>query len=168
MKAEDYVHRIGRTGRAGRDGLAVTLAERMDAGMIRRIQQFTTQSMPVATIAGLEPKAQAPKVRRASAPDQRWPPAPRRGDARGPARRGAAIRRARRRSRDPFDRARRARSSAGLRRGRATPFDRAAAGAHDRAGPRAPERAKRREHAALRGARHAAPRAALAASRLSG
>ena len=29
------MHRIGRTGRAGRNGLAVTLAERMDAGMIR-------------------------------------------------------------------------------------------------------------------------------------
>ena len=39
---EDYLHRIGRTGRAGRNGLAVTLAERMDTGMIRRIQQFTT------------------------------------------------------------------------------------------------------------------------------
>ena len=35
MKAEDYVHRIGRTGRAGRAGLAVTLAERRDAGMIQ-------------------------------------------------------------------------------------------------------------------------------------
>ncbi|MFO4987127.1 C-terminal helicase domain-containing protein, partial [Salmonella enterica subsp. enterica serovar 1,4,[5],12:i:-] len=30
MKAEDYTHRIGRTGRAGRDGLAVTLAEIRD------------------------------------------------------------------------------------------------------------------------------------------
>ena len=56
MKAEDYVHRIGRTGRAGRNGLAVTLAERMDAGMIRRIQHFTTQDIPVATVAGLEPQ----------------------------------------------------------------------------------------------------------------
>ena len=64
MKAEDYVHRIGRTGRAGANGLAITLAERMDSGMIRRIQQFTTQSMPVTTIAGLEPKVQAPKMRR--------------------------------------------------------------------------------------------------------
>jgi len=62
MKPEDYVHRIGRTGRAGRDGLAVTLAERMDAGMIRRIQQFTTQSIPAATIAGLEPKSPQPKM----------------------------------------------------------------------------------------------------------
>jgi superfamily II DNA/RNA helicase len=62
MKAEDYVHRIGRTGRAGRNGLAVTLAERMDAGMIRRIQQFTTQNIPVAMVTGLEPKSPEPKM----------------------------------------------------------------------------------------------------------
>ena len=62
MKAEDYVHRIGRTGRAGRNGLAVTLAERADSGMIRRIQQFTTQRIPVATIAGLEPRSPEPRV----------------------------------------------------------------------------------------------------------
>lgn len=62
MKAEDYVHRIGRTGRAGRNGIAVTLAERMDTGMIRRIQQFTTQSIPVSTITGLEPKQPEPRL----------------------------------------------------------------------------------------------------------
>ena len=62
MKAEDYVHRIGRTGRAGRNGLAITLGERMDAGMIRRIQQFTTQNIPVAVIGGLEPKTPEPKM----------------------------------------------------------------------------------------------------------
>jgi superfamily II DNA/RNA helicase len=62
MKAEDYVHRIGRTGRAGRNGLAVTLAERMDVGMIRRIQQFTTQSIPVVAVEGLEPKLPEPRV----------------------------------------------------------------------------------------------------------
>jgi len=56
MKAEDYVHRIGRTGRAGRAGLAVTLAERRDAGMVQRIQRFTTQRIPAAVIAGLEPR----------------------------------------------------------------------------------------------------------------
>jgi superfamily II DNA/RNA helicase len=62
MKAEDYVHRIGRTGRAGRNGLAVTLAERMDTGMIRRIQHFTTQNIPVATIVGLEPRTPEPRA----------------------------------------------------------------------------------------------------------
>jgi superfamily II DNA/RNA helicase len=62
MKPEDYVHRIGRTGRAGRQGLAVTLAERMDSGMIRRIQHFTTQDIPVARIAGLEPQNPEPRL----------------------------------------------------------------------------------------------------------
>ena len=62
MKAEDYVHRIGRTGRAGRSGLAVTLAERGDAGMVRRIQHFTTQRIPVATVSGLEPRKPEPAL----------------------------------------------------------------------------------------------------------
>jgi superfamily II DNA/RNA helicase len=60
MKPEDYVHRIGRTGRAGRDGLAITLAERRDVGMIRRIERFTTQPIDVAVVAGLEPRLPAP------------------------------------------------------------------------------------------------------------
>ena len=62
MKAEDYVHRIGRTGRAGRNGLAITLAERRDVGMIRRIERFTTQPIAVAVVAGLEPKYTAPTM----------------------------------------------------------------------------------------------------------
>jgi superfamily II DNA/RNA helicase len=62
MKAEDYVHRIGRTGRAGRSGLAVTLAERRDVVMIKRIQQFTTQTIPVATVEGLEPRQPEPRI----------------------------------------------------------------------------------------------------------
>ncbi|GCL64967.1 DEAD/DEAH box helicase [Pseudaquabacterium pictum] len=62
MKAEDYVHRIGRTGRAGRSGLAITLAERRDVGMIRRIERFTTQPIAVAVVAGLEPKFTAPSM----------------------------------------------------------------------------------------------------------
>jgi len=62
MKPEDYVHRIGRTGRAGRDGIAVTLAERRDVGMIRRIERFTTQNIAVAVVAGLEPRLPAPSA----------------------------------------------------------------------------------------------------------
>ena len=60
MKEEDYVHRIGRTGRAGRTGLAVTLAERRDSGMIHRIQRYTTQRIPATIIEGLEPKRPEP------------------------------------------------------------------------------------------------------------
>jgi len=56
MNAEDYVHRIGRTGRAGRNGQAVTLVEHREIGMIRRIERFTSQPIPVTTIAGLEPQ----------------------------------------------------------------------------------------------------------------
>jgi superfamily II DNA/RNA helicase len=43
MKAEDYTHRIGRTGRAGRDGLAVTLAEFRDRRKIFDIEAYTRQ-----------------------------------------------------------------------------------------------------------------------------
>ncbi|MCU0870256.1 MAG: DEAD/DEAH box helicase [Burkholderiales bacterium] len=56
ITAEDYVHRIGRTGRAGRTGLAITLAEHDDAHKIRRIERFTTQRIPEAVVEGLEPK----------------------------------------------------------------------------------------------------------------
>ncbi|MEO5882041.1 MAG: DEAD/DEAH box helicase [Caldimonas sp.] len=105
MKPEDYVHRIGRTGRAGVNGLAITLAERMDSGMIRRIQQFTTQSMPVTTIAGLEPKVQAPRMH-SPAPGARAPGhVPRRADPRRPFEpRGDAPARSAARG-NPFDRA---------------------------------------------------------------
>ena len=73
MKAEDYVHRIGRTGRAGRAGLAVTLAERRDAGMIQRIQRFTTQRIPVATVAGLEPRMPEPSEQRPRSAERHAP-----------------------------------------------------------------------------------------------
>jgi len=73
MKAEDYVHRIGRTGRAGRSGLAITLAERRDVGMIRRIERFTTHAIPLAVVAGLEPKVAAPSGTRPPVRDGRRP-----------------------------------------------------------------------------------------------
>ncbi len=89
MKAEDYVHRIGRTGRGGRSGLAVTLAERRDIPMVRRIERFTTQRIPEATIAGLEPKMSMPQDRggpRFGAKPGRGGPrfGDGRGDSRGP------------------------------------------------------------------------------------
>jgi superfamily II DNA/RNA helicase len=60
MKAEDYVHRIGRTGRAGRSGTAVTIAEYRDRAKIRAIEQYTRQQLSATVIEGLEPTPPKP------------------------------------------------------------------------------------------------------------
>lgn len=54
--AEDYVHRIGRTGRAGRTGTACSLVTSRDRGTLRRIEQFTQQQLDISVIEGLEPQ----------------------------------------------------------------------------------------------------------------
>ena len=61
MKAEDYTHRIGRTGRAGRDGLAVTFAEFRDRRKIFDIEGYTRQPFKAETVPGLEPQQRAPQ-----------------------------------------------------------------------------------------------------------
>jgi len=56
MAAEAYVHRIGRTGRAGREGVAITFAEPREHRMLRNIEQVTKQKIeiaPVPTVADL-------------------------------------------------------------------------------------------------------------------
>jgi superfamily II DNA/RNA helicase len=84
MKAEDYVHRIGRTGRAGRTGLAITLALRQDLSMIRRIERFTTQPIASAVVPGMEPRyVPAPEPRR-ERPAGHGRPGPQGGYRRGP------------------------------------------------------------------------------------
>jgi len=55
MKSEEYEHRIGRTGCAGRDGLAVTLAEFRDQRKIQGIEAYTRQPLQTEVIPGLEP-----------------------------------------------------------------------------------------------------------------
>lgn len=53
---EDYVHRIGRTGRAGATGVAYSFASHKDIGALRRIEEFTGHRMVPQVIEGLEPK----------------------------------------------------------------------------------------------------------------
>ena len=55
-QAEDYVHRIGRTGRAGKNGIAISLANVREQFTVRTIERFTSQPIPVSVIPGLEPK----------------------------------------------------------------------------------------------------------------
>ncbi len=54
--AEDYVHRIGRTGRAGNTGIAISFASNMDRHILRKIEQFTGNRMEPGVIEGFEPK----------------------------------------------------------------------------------------------------------------
>jgi len=63
MKAEDYTHRIGRTGRAGRDGIAVTFAELRDRRRIFDIEAYSRQQFKSEVIPGLEPKQRVPDSR---------------------------------------------------------------------------------------------------------
>ena len=48
--AEAYVHRIGRTGRAGREGMAITLAEPRESRFLRNIEFLTKQKIEIATV----------------------------------------------------------------------------------------------------------------------
>ena len=54
--AEDYVHRIGRTGRAGNTGIAISFASNMDRHILRKIEQFTGNRMEPGVVEGFEPK----------------------------------------------------------------------------------------------------------------
>jgi ATP-dependent RNA helicase RhlE len=55
MVAEDYVHRIGRTGRAGAEGLAVSLVSRAEEGLLRDIRKLLKQDIAIENVAGFEP-----------------------------------------------------------------------------------------------------------------
>ena len=53
---EDYVHRIGRTGRAGADGTAVNLVCLDEEGFMQAIERFTKQDIPVQIVEGFMPE----------------------------------------------------------------------------------------------------------------
>jgi superfamily II DNA/RNA helicase len=82
---EDYVHRIGRTGRAGRNGLAISLVNHSESMNVKRIERFTKQVIPVDIIEGYEPKKTASAAKRPSRPNG-WRPGD--GRSRPPAKPG--------------------------------------------------------------------------------
>jgi len=54
--AEDYVNRIGRTGRNGESGIAISFASQAELAYLDRIERYINQSLSVHSIAGLEPE----------------------------------------------------------------------------------------------------------------
>lgn len=93
--AEDYVHRIGRTGRAGLSGRAVSFATRAEQGAVRRIERYTGYPIPAMALAGFaEP---TPLARSPRSPAHGQPP--RGGVQRSVGRRDAPV--AARRKRPP-------------------------------------------------------------------
>lgn len=61
---EDYVHRIGRTGRAGADGAAINLVCLDEEGFMADIARFVKQDIPVQVIEGfgIEPDEKAEPI----------------------------------------------------------------------------------------------------------
>ncbi|WP_102340999.1 DEAD/DEAH box helicase [Vibrio cyclitrophicus] len=55
FKAEDYVHRIGRTGRAGNSGLAISLMSQDEAYLLGDIERLLDTRLPQEWLEGFEP-----------------------------------------------------------------------------------------------------------------
>ncbi|MFD2678608.1 DEAD/DEAH box helicase [Camelimonas lactis] len=76
---ETYVHRIGRTARAGASGSAISLVDREERGLLRQIERLTRQSIPVEARA-TEDAEIAPEAPRPPRQQQRRPQGAGRGD----------------------------------------------------------------------------------------
>lgn len=58
FKAEDYVHRIGRTGRAGKTGFAVSLMSHDEEPLLHAIERLLDKRLPQEWLQGFEPTAE--------------------------------------------------------------------------------------------------------------
>jgi ATP-dependent RNA helicase RhlE len=82
---EDYVHRIGRTGRAGAEGEAISLVAAEDRPLLKDIEKLLRRSIPSSTVPGFEPgsaPSAAELAARAATPPDRGPPQSRNGGQR--------------------------------------------------------------------------------------
>jgi ATP-dependent RNA helicase RhlE len=80
FNAEDYVHRIGRTGRAGASGLAVTLVTRDDARLVSDIEQLIKKKIelePIELDMGRPRREERPERSERPERAERIEPAPR-------------------------------------------------------------------------------------------
>jgi ATP-dependent RNA helicase RhlE len=64
MHAQDYVHRIGRTGRAGLEGHAITLVSFEEEDQLKQVNRLLKRDLPVRIIEGFEPDQNSRPERR--------------------------------------------------------------------------------------------------------
>jgi ATP-dependent RNA helicase RhlE len=85
MVPEDYIHRIGRTGRAGVDGMAVSLVCVDEAPLLRDIQSLLRRTITSEVVEGFEPNRtiRPEPIRLRSTPAERAERAATRGGSRG-------------------------------------------------------------------------------------
>lgn len=90
VEAESYVHRIGRTARAGKDGDAISFCDETERDALSRIQKLINKKLPVETFVGVAEQSvkdsrparpfRDPRAKpKAKTPDQR-PQAPQRSE----------------------------------------------------------------------------------------
>jgi len=97
---EDYVHRIGRTGRAGATGEAISLVSREEMPLLRDIERVIRRQLPREVVPGFEAgTAPQPGFIEAQAPREQRPASPRGQQRRGtPQKEGSARRESKQRS----------------------------------------------------------------------
>jgi ATP-dependent RNA helicase RhlE len=86
LVAQDYIHRVGRTGRAGLSGRAVSLVSAADRGLLRDIQRLLPSTIEQVMVDGfhvshaaMASSVDAPRQPRAQRPGRPFTPRPRSG-----------------------------------------------------------------------------------------
>jgi ATP-dependent RNA helicase RhlE len=82
---ETYVHRIGRTARAGRDGIALTFCDASERPLLRDVEKLTRKPLAIVDKHGFHAPARNPATRAGAASTGAQPPAGQRPTSHGPA-----------------------------------------------------------------------------------
>ncbi|HZM35358.1 MAG TPA: DEAD/DEAH box helicase [Burkholderiales bacterium] len=90
--AEDYVHRIGRTGRAGAEGEAVSLVSHEDRSLMAAIEKLMNRKVESRIVDGFEPGTSSARAPQAGQAQRRQAQEPRRGQGRREGRPGQGRR----------------------------------------------------------------------------